>query len=244
MSDQPRVPSPQLALDFQWDRAADFDGLVAGPNEEAVAAARTAAIQPGVSLHFHGPGGTGKSHLLQAMCGVASARGAAAVYLPLAAMRNYPPSVLAGLEAVALVALDDVDAMAGQTAWEEALFDLYNRLRDAGVRLVTAAAQPPESLGLALPDLVSRLQAGVLYGLRPLSDADRLTALQRRAARRGLALPDASARYLVERFPRDTAGLFERLDLLDEASLRSRRRLTIPFIREVLGAPASDAGRR
>lgn len=243
MADRPRVPSPQLALDFQWDQAADFDALVAGPNDEAVAAARAAATTPGTPLHFHGPSGTGKSHLLQAICGAASGGGGPAVYLPLASMRNYPPSVLVGLEGVALVALDDIGAMAGETAWEEALFDLYNRLRDANVRLVTAGDQPPESLGLALPDLVSRLQAGVLYGLRPLADADRIIALQRHAERRGLALPDASARYLVERFPRDMAGLRERLDLLDEASLRSRRRLTIPFIREVLGAPVSRGDR-
>lgn len=237
MSDQPRIPSPQLALNFQWDQTADFDVLVAGSNAEALAAAETAAAASGPPLYFHGPGATGKSHLLQAICGAASARGAPAVYLPLTSMRAYPPSVLAGLEATTIVAVDDVAAVAGDHAWEEALFDLYNRLREAGVRLVVADRQPPDGLSLGLADLASRLQGSVLYGLWPLADSDRLVALQRRAARWGLKLPYASARYLVERFPRDTAGLFERLAVLDEASLRSHRRLTIPFIREVLGAP-------
>jgi len=231
------MPTPQLALDFRWDESADFDALIEGPNTEAVAAARAAAYLPGGPLHFHGPPATAKSHILQAICGAVSARGSAAVYLPLGELCGYSPAVLSGLETTALVAVDDIDAVAGEQAWEEALFDLHNRLRELGVQLVTAARQPPEALGMALPDLVSRLQGAVLYGLRPLGDDERLAALQRRAERRGLALPAASARYLVQRFPRDTRDLFERLDILDEASLRSRRRLTIPFIREVFGAP-------
>jgi len=237
MTDESPIGTPQLALDFQWDQSADFQALVPGPNGEAFDAARNAATTPGASLHFHGPSGTGKSHLLQATCGAVSEHGGAAVYLPLDGMRGYSPSILAGMESTALVALDDIGAIAGDPSWEEAIFDLYNRLRETSVRLVTAARQPPESLGVALPDLTNRLQWGVVYGLRALSDADRLAALKSRAERRGLALPHASARYLVERFPRDTTGLFERLDVLDQASLRRRRRLTIPFIREVLGAP-------
>lgn len=231
------MPTPQLALDFRWDESADFDALVEGPNAEAVAAARAATASAGAPLHFHGPRATAKSHILQAICAAVSARGVTAVYLPLDQMRSYSPAVLGGLETTALVALDDIGGIAGDQAWEEAVFDLHNRLREGGVRLVTAARQPPEALGMALPDLVSRLQGAVLYGLRPLGDDARLVALQRRAERRGLSLPAASARYLVQRFPRDLGDLFERLDILDEASLRHRRRLTIPFIREVLGVP-------
>lgn len=232
-----RLPSPQLALDFRWDTGADLASLVTGDNGEVVAVAAAAARVAGAPLHLHGPAGAGKSHLLQGVCGAATDAGRTAFYLPLAAMRDYPPQVLEGLEGVALVAVDDVGAVAGDRAWEEALFHLYNRLRDAGTQLITVARHPPEALGLGLPDLVSRLQWGLVYAVKPLDDAGRLAALRQRAERRGLALPAASARYLIERYPRDATTVFAQLDRLDEASLRAGRRLTVPFIREVLGPP-------
>ncbi|MGC8519703.1 MAG: HdaA/DnaA family protein, partial [Steroidobacteraceae bacterium] len=39
------------------------------------------------------------------------------------------------------------------------------------------------------------------------------------------------------RFPRDMAQLYALLDTLDEAALAAQRRLTVPFIREVLARP-------
>ena len=45
-------------------------------------------------------------------------------------------------------------------------------------------------------------------------------------------------RWLQRRFPRDMRRLYELLDTLDEAALAAQRRLTVPFIREVLRAAA------
>ena len=52
----------------------------------------------------------------------------------------------------------------------------------------------------------------------------------------GFELPDDTLQWLLRRFPRDMATLYELLDTLDEAALVAQRRLTIPFIREVLSA--------
>ena len=64
--------------------------------------------------------------------------------------------------------------------------------------------------------------------------ADRAQALQLRATHRGLDLPDETASYLLSRSRRDMASLYDVLDVLDEEALRAQRRLTVPFVRDVL----------
>jgi DnaA family protein len=145
------------------------------------------------------------------------------------------PELLEGLEQQALIAIDDVQAIAGMPQWEEALFHLYNRVRDYGHRLVVSATVAPAGLTLTLPDLISRLGWGPVFQLATLSDADKRAALQMRARRRGLELGNEVAEYLLRRCPRDMDSLFSLLNQLDRASLVAQRRLTIPFVRELLG---------
>ena len=139
-----------------------------------------------------------------------------------------------------MVCIDDVHAIAGEHAWERALFALYNALLDAGGALAFAAPRPPGGVGIALADLASRLAAARVYGLQPLDEARLLVALQNRAARRGFDLPDETGRWMLRRLPRDAATLFELLDRLDLAALAAQRRLTVPFVRETLAAARPD----
>ncbi len=74
----------------------------------------------------------------------------------------------------------------------------------------------------------------MVYQLHDLDDAGRVDALRLRAAQRGLQLPQETSEYLLRRMPRDLKSLHLLLDQLDEASLIAQRRLTIPFIRDVL----------
>ena len=100
--------------------------------------------------------------------------------------------------------------------------------------MIAASRGAPSGLDFALEDLRSRLAAGGVFHLRELDDADAAAVLGLRAAHRGLDLPDEVARYLLARVPRDMASLCDWLDRLDAASLAAQRRLTVPFVREVL----------
>ncbi|MEX0870957.1 MAG: DnaA/Hda family protein, partial [Aquisalimonadaceae bacterium] len=118
--------------------------------------------------------------------------------------------------------------------WEEAVFHLYNRVLEAGGRLLVSASGRPARLGISLPDLESRLSWGLVHRLQPLSESELLQALERRALARGLELPADTGRYLISRVPRDAGSLFSLLDRLDQAALAAQRRLTVPFVRRVL----------
>jgi len=135
---------------------------------------------------------------------------------------------------MSLVCLDDVQALTGHDEQEEALFHLYNRIRESGGRLLVAANASPAGLAPRLPDLRSRLLWGPVFHLHRLDDAGRLAALQLRADRRGFQLNNDVGTYLLHRHPRDMAKLFELLEQLDHASLTAQRRLTIPFVRSLL----------
>ena len=94
--------------------------------------------------------------------------------------------------------------------------------------------RPPRQLNLGLPDLASRLDWGQIYKLQPLSDEDKLQALQLRARLRGFELPEDVGRFLLKRLDREMRTLFDTLDQLDRASITAQRKLTIPFVKDIL----------
>jgi DnaA family protein len=148
--------------------------------------------------------------------------------------------MLEGWDALELVCVDDLDRIVGDARWERALFTLYNGLLEHGGALLVASARSPAELDFELPDLASRLRSGPVFQLAALDDADRLLALQGHALARGLALPDDTARYLLRRTRRDMHSLCAVLDTLDRASLAAQRRLTVPFVRDLLSASAEE----
>jgi DnaA family protein len=212
-----------------------FETYHEGANAAAVADLKQLVGAAGhAPLWIQGPAGVGKSHLLQACCALAGQRGLTSACLPLASSVDLDPGLLAGLEQLDLVALDDIDAIAGQPIWEQALFTLHNELLELGGRLACSAQLPPAGVAFRLPDLASRLSACVVHRLQPLAEQDQALALRRRAAHRGLELPDETLLYLTRRAPRDFAALCRLLDELDTEALAAQRRLTVPFVRQVL----------
>ena len=224
----------QIPLGISLQDSATFANFCAGPNRAALA-----AVQSGREpcVYLWGARGSGRTHLLQAACHAAAAAGGVPVYLPLGATGELSPEIFEGLEQMGLVCLDDIDAVVGQVSWETGLFHLYNRLRDGRVRLLITGGSAPAALGLRLPDLVSRLSWGPVFQLQRLEDAEKVVALQLHAVARGLDLPQDVGYYLLRRCPRDMHSLISVLDRLDHASLAAQRRLTIPFVRDLLGAP-------
>jgi len=212
-----------------------FDSFVAGANLAAVEQLRALARGASAGVYWlSGAQGVGKTHLLQATCAMARSAGADTAYLPLSQLVALGPETLEGWHSSRVVALDDLAAVAGRRDWEQGLFRLYREAEERGAALLASAAAPPLLLNFSLPDLASRFAAATLLPLRPLDESEQRQALRLRARARGLELPEETALYLQRRFRRDLATLYELLDAIDEAALQAQRRLTVPFIRQVL----------
>ncbi|NNF60260.1 MAG: DnaA regulatory inactivator Hda [Gammaproteobacteria bacterium] len=225
----------QLTLDVRLPDQARFNNFVTGSNTEAVAAVTAHARNRDVPLLWlRGPSAVGKSHLLLAACHSVTADGGRAAFLSASEASRLAPQDVITWGRCNLVAVDDIDGLAGHADWEAALFGLFNELRDHGNALLAASQLGPRSIDFSLRDLASRMASGPVYRLLALSDDQRLAALRVRAHERGFELPDETGHYLMSRYPRDLSSLFAVLDRLDHASLQAQRRVTIPFVKDVL----------
>jgi DnaA family protein len=226
----------QLPLGVSLRDSASFENYYQGCHQQEVLQCLQAVAEGEGEpfVYLWGGSGAGKTHLLQAACRYGADQDKNVVYLPLSEVHDYSLEMLLGLEQLDLVCIDDLHRIAGNTIWQNALFDLFNRLRESGSHLVMAADNVPAAVGITLPDLESRLTWGVIYQLHTLDDQEKLKALQLRARGRGVELPDEVAQYLLRRCPRDMHALFELLEQLDYASLAAQRRLTVPFVRELI----------
>ncbi len=228
--------SRQLPLGLQLQASARFSNFLAGLNDELIGQLMQAANGTGEPFFLlWGGAGLGKSHLLQAGCHLAADQDRTVAYVSLKDISSLSPEVFEGWENYQLVCVDDIHLIAGKQRWEEALFNLYNRIREQRGSLIVSSASTPAGHAFHLPDLASRLGWGLVYQLHPLNDEQRLAALQQRARQRGCEMPAETGRYLLRRLPRDMPALFELLDKLDEASLVAQRKLTVPFVKSVLG---------
>ncbi|MBB6522165.1 DnaA regulatory inactivator Hda [Pseudoteredinibacter isoporae] len=183
-----------------------------------------------------GASGSGLSHLLQASCHLANQQQLSAQYLPLSELVGFAPdALLEGMDGFDLLCLDGLQHIAGKADWEQALFNCFNRSKDSGRKILFSANANPTELNINLPDLASRLSWGLSFQVPLMGDAEKQQALTLRAKARGLELSDEVAQFILHRAPRHIAELFEILDRLDNASLAEQRKLTIPFVKQVLG---------
>lgn len=219
----------QLPLALRLRPASSLSSFIEGDNAALLATLASADVRPG-QLFLWGTEGSGRTHLLEACVRDA---GEGACLLAGTELAALDPALLEGLEHYRLLAIDDIDQLAGQRHWEEALFHLYNRQRETGAAMLFSARQPPGECGFALADLASRLAAGAVWRVWPLADEGLMTLLRQRGQAMGLEVSDEVARYLMSRVTRSAAALVELLEQLDQQALSHQRRLTVPFIRSL-----------
>jgi DnaA family protein len=227
----------QLTLKVQLPDGETFDSFKSDVNQ-GIASQLKAFIeqkqQTPHSFYLFGLSSVGKSHLLHASSSYAAQLGKTSVSLSCAELKKLPVEVLDGLEQIDLICLDDIHLIAGDMCWQQAIFDLYNRVLEQNNYLIISGDESAQQLGISLPDLVSRLSWGLTEQLKQLDDEEKITAIQYRAMQRGLFLSDEVVKFLLNRLSRDMGSLIKSLDVLDKASIQEQRKITIPFIKEVL----------
>jgi len=226
----------QLPLRLALARGRRFGNFEVAPdNAELVDAVRRIACdRTPERVLIAGDPGAGKSHLLEAACAAASARGDAVAFVPMRAWCAQGVDAVRGLGRSGLLCIDDIDAVAGDGGWEEALLALVEASASGRARLLVSARASPSSLPFALADLQSRLSAATVYRLRELDDESRARALRRHAKGRGIEISDDVVGYVLTRHRRDMASLMALLDRLDYHSMAHQRRLTVPFVRGLI----------
>ncbi|MFC3903083.1 regulatory inactivation of DnaA Hda protein [Acinetobacter marinus] len=168
-------------------------------------------------LFIYGSAGSGKSHLLSAICDSFSELGKRAIHVPLLSLLDAPVEALEALEYYDVVALDDVEAINGALNWQKALFHLINQSYDTQTQLVFSSRFAPIELRLQFPDLQSRLNQAVSIHV-PEGDlyADRQALLLAVTQRRGWQLHPQIIEYLLQYGPKHTNHLLATLDRIEQ----------------------------
>ncbi len=212
----------QLILDIAPGGPPRLEDFVTGRNAEVVETLRqwVSGKSPERFVYLWGEPGAGKSHLLKALA-------------PSRYVACQPDTRFAS-DPHALLLVDDVARLSPEGA--VSLFHRYNERRDEGRRLLASGPCPPGQLSL-LPDLATRLGWGLVLRVHSLDDQEKMAALQARAARMGVSLPQEAARYILTHWTRDTASLFALMQELNQWSLSTHRAsITIPLIRDALAS--------
>ena len=225
----------QLPLQFEFKPDYTFNSFFAAKNQEIVSHLQRSIDGGGESqIVIWGNQGEGKSHLLHACCQFARQQQQSAFYLPLAADDHASPKILEGLENVMLVCLDNIDRICGHDAWENALFNFYNRQRDNNHKLILASQMAPDALPIKLPDLKTRLSWGLTLKLQQLDDHEKVTVMIIKAKQQGLEISPQVGQFLLNHYARDLPSIWKILDKIDHATLAAKRKLTIPFVKQIM----------
>ena len=228
---------PQLPLDIRLREEACFGRFRTGANAALVTSLQEwlALPQRRQNLFVWGVPGSGKSHLLQAVCREAAEQDLGCAYVPLDGSLPVAPALLEGLGRYPLVVLDDLHCVLPRAGWPEALFRLFNESQDAGGSLLVSARSAPRALDVPLADLTTRLSRCIVMEVAPLEGDAALDLFCERAAERGLEVSAEVHGFLLRRAPRSLPALLNLLDQLDRAALAAQRQLSIPFIKQALG---------
>jgi len=225
----------QLPIKFEFRANQTFDDFYPGSNQEIIAQLRKTTAGTGEPFIFlWGDKGHGKSHLLQACCQDAFKQDIRAFYLDLSIQASIKPELLNGLETFEIVCLDNMDAVIELQDWELPIFDFFNQHRDRDHRLIVSAASSPNTLTFTLADLKTRMNWGLSLKIQALDDNEKIAALTHKAQQLGFDMAPQTARFLLTRYDRDLPSLWRMLDKLDTASLAAQRKLSIPFLKQIL----------
>ncbi|MBS4052914.1 MAG: DnaA regulatory inactivator Hda [Methylomonas sp.] len=225
----------QVPLQFEFQSNLSFASFFAGQNAEIVTSLRAMAGDGAEQqLYIWGESGTGKSHLLQACCQQAKAGGKDPFFLKFSPAQLPSPKLLEGLEDMELVCFDDIQHIAGHADWETALFGFYNSHRQNNHKLLLAADCPPKYLPFELPDLKTRMSWGLTLKIQPLRDDQIIDALTFKAHFLGFDIPPKVGRFLLNHYVHDLPALWLLLEKIDRATLAAQRKLTIPFLKQIL----------
>ncbi|MDW3094188.1 MAG: DnaA regulatory inactivator Hda [Gammaproteobacteria bacterium] len=228
--------NPQQALNLQLAQANTFETYYPGSDATLVSVLKNVAsgVLEEPQIFLWGVEGTGKTHLLQAMCRIASESHKRAMYIPMKDLLTQDPASIGELQDLDLVCIDDVQVIAKNPQWEKALFNFINHHRSQKTIIVISSLSEPTETLFELADLNSRAVWGPVYKLTPLEEPQLNDALNFHVKVRGLDLSDEVKNYLLTRYKRDVSSMVKMVDVLDKASLEEQRKVTIPFLKKTL----------
>jgi DnaA family protein len=222
-------------LTFPWNKEnkSSFDSFYTTKlNKQLLFLLKDEALKE--DLLIYGAKDSGKTYLIQALCNQFNNQGKSSFFLPMRQAIELSVDILDSLENIELVCIDGLESLVGNRAWEVGLFNLINRSFNCNNRLIFTSAKNIDGMNFELKDLDSRLRKIQSHELHSLADDDILSALKHIANLRSIELGSKEAQYLLTYADRNISDLVKILESLDQLSMETKRKITIPLIKEVI----------
>jgi len=216
-----------LPLPHQEARTAD-DFMVTASNQDAMGWLDRWPQWPSSCLVIYGPAGCGKTHLMHVWLARSHGQELSALSLADHQKGDRDPTQ------AEIWAIDNTEAITGHAAHEEALFHLYNRVREAHGFLLLTAQQAPAQWGIHLPDLKSRLLSVPAIAIKSPDDALLTALLIKQFRDRQIDVSTEVIHYLLPRVTRSPEAVRQLVTDLDHASLAEGRRISIALVKSLI----------
>ena len=227
--------STQIPFKFDNFKKRDFDSFFQGENKDLLYFLNTMIkTKSNNSIYIWGSQGTGKTHLLQAACKKANEMDWHVTYIPLEQYRDFSIDILDGLGKLDLVCIDDLEFIIDNIEWQQRVTLLFNEIRDNKNSIIISSKISPNNIKIDLDDLKSRLVWGHVFKIKAADDELKIKILKKEANERSFNLNDDVVEFLIRRSNRDLTSLIEILDEIDRSSLAAKRKITVPFVKELI----------
>ncbi|WP_370230475.1 chromosomal replication initiator DnaA [Cognatishimia sp.] len=216
----------QLGFDLPARAALGRDDFfVSEANAMALALVDSWPQWAGNKLAIIGPEGSGKTHLAH----VWAAQSGAQIIEATSLTKERVPEL-----AQSAIAVENVPAIATDSAAQDALFHLHNLTLAEGHSLLVTGISEPKHWGLTLPDLNSRLQGTTTAVLQEPDDALLSILLAKLFIDRQLAPNTETIAYMVKHMDRSFAEARRLVRAIDQASLAKKRKVSRALAADVM----------
>lgn len=221
----------QLILPLMPDTLKSFELFYPGKNQIILDTLK--AKDHPQFIYLFGLEGSGKSHLLEAYANQALKTNQRILFLPLKNLSTNK-DYLKDWPKLDAILIDDLELLPKDLEVE--LFHNFNKLQADNTSLIVSSTKSPQQIDIQLPDLKSRLNSGLALNIELLKDQDLKAALQLKAKQLGLKLDNKIYDFLLNHLDRNLANLNSQLKQISEYSLRTKRPVTLPLIKQALNA--------
>lgn len=198
------------------------DFIVTDCNSSAVKILDQWPEWPVVTACLVGPARSGKTHLVQ----VWQERSGASVLEG----TDVGEDIVADLVGKTAVAIDNAEDIKD----EEALFHLFNALKNNGGHLLMTAELAPARWSLLLPDLRSRLSTAVIGELQPPDDALLKGLFTKLFQDYQTDVSEGVIAFIVKRIERSFEDVIQVAEHLNREAMRRKTAITVPLARDIL----------
>ena len=227
----------QIPLGINLRDEATFESFYPGDNDNIIEIVSNFIVNQELDkriLVLTGVKDSGKTHILQSSCIKAEELSLTSIYLPLKQIKNISSQYLEGIENLNFICIDNVEVIMGVDKCEAALLKFLTNVEYKNGKVLIAVAETDNELKFNNQKLVEKLSISYNQPIEPLNDEQKLEAINLRANLRGIGIDERVAKFLIRNCQTNLSGLFSHLDKLDKESLANQRKLTIPFVKDVL----------